>query len=61
MKKEKPESLKDFVVDDARRDWILKTYPPSETGRPGILVDQRTTRAETDIEGSGEPDTDEED
>jgi hypothetical protein len=30
--------LAHLVVSDERRDWILKVYPPTDVGRPGILV-----------------------
>jgi hypothetical protein len=35
-------TLIDLIVDDARRDWIMRTYPPEDQGRPGILVVRKT-------------------
>jgi hypothetical protein len=35
-------TLIDLIVDDARRDWIMRTYPPEDMGRPGILVVRKT-------------------
>ena len=57
MQKEKKrfDSLMDFVVSDERRDWILRTYPPSDIGRPGILVvrdQRRKPDKEPDIESA---------
>jgi hypothetical protein len=37
-------SLATLIVSDERRDWILETYPPEETGRPGIIVAQERKR-----------------
>jgi len=50
------DSLADFVVDDARRKWIVARYPENDWGRPGILVvsGQRSKRAEPVIEESAE-------
>jgi hypothetical protein len=31
-------SLTSLIVSEERRAWILETYPPEETGRPGIIV-----------------------
>src|ERR1700674_4144346 len=28
----------ELIVSDERREWILATYPFSDTGRPGILA-----------------------
>ena len=33
-------SLADLVVSDVRRDWILRTYPFDDVGRPGILCSE---------------------
>jgi hypothetical protein len=30
-------ALGELIVSDARRDWILQRYPPSDQGRPGLL------------------------
>lgn len=40
-------SLAALVVSDERRAWILATYPPEETGRPGIIVAQERKRVKT--------------
>ena len=37
-------SLAALVVSEERQAWILETYPPEETGRPGILVAQERKR-----------------
>jgi hypothetical protein len=44
--------LLDLVVSAERRDWITKRYPPTDQGRPGILVvnDGRSKREEADME-----------
>jgi hypothetical protein len=31
------EALSRLIVSDDRRDFILERYPPSDTGRPGVL------------------------
>jgi hypothetical protein len=31
------EELAKLIVSPARAEWILKRYPPSDQGRPGIL------------------------
>jgi hypothetical protein len=37
------EALRELIVSDERRDWILARYPPDEVGRPGMFAgDQRT-------------------
>lgn len=33
-----------LLVSPERLAWILKTYPPEETGRPGIWVHTRSER-----------------
>ena len=37
-------SLATLIVSDERAAWILSTYPPEETGRPGIIVAQERKR-----------------
>jgi hypothetical protein len=55
-------SLAALVVSEERRAWILETYPPEETGRPGILVAQerkrvhKTEKREFDADASDELD-----
>jgi hypothetical protein len=37
------EALRELIVGDERRNWILARYPPDEVGRPGTFAgDQRT-------------------
>ncbi len=31
------QALSELIVDEKRAAWILRTYPPEETGRPGML------------------------
>jgi hypothetical protein len=31
-------ALAELIVSPERAAWIMATYPPEETGRPGILV-----------------------
>jgi hypothetical protein len=59
MKNEKPpvkryETLVDFVVSEARAAWILERYPPSDIGRPGILVVSNKRSKSAELEESGE-------
>ena len=44
----------DFVVSEARAAWILERYPPSDIGRPGILVVSNKRSKSAELEESGE-------
>jgi len=37
------EALRELIVSDERRDWILATYPPDEAGRPGMFAGDQCT------------------